>query len=249
MAPMNREATTAPLAPEPSDLAPGLMLSPGARIQGDVTFGFHVVVYPDVVLGEGCSIGDLAVLGKPPTLTPTSRARGVETGPLVVEAGAVVATGAIVCAGARICAGAVVGDQAGLRERAVLGPDSMIGRHCALGPGVTTGARVRMQNSVAFGGPAVVEDDVFIGPGVLAPNDPTAARHGSGDELQGPILRRACRIGAGALLMPGIEVGEEAFVGAGAVVTRDVRPRSVVKGAPARVSRDVTDAELLERWR
>ena len=62
-------------------------------------------------------------------------------------------------------------------------------------------------------------------------------------------LRRACRIGGGAVLLPGVEVGEEAFVAAGAVVTRDVPPRTVVMGVPARVVREVPDEELLERWR
>jgi acetyltransferase-like isoleucine patch superfamily enzyme len=59
------------------------------------------------------------------------------------------------------------------------------------------------------------------------------------------VLRRACRVGAGAVLLPGVEVGEEAFVGAGAVVTRDVAPRSLVVGVPARHVREVSEAELL----
>ena len=56
-----------------------------------------------------------------------------------------------------------------------------------------------------------------------------------GDDLRGATLRRACRVGGGAVLLPGVEIGEEAFVAAGAVVTRDVPPRAVVMGLPARV--------------
>ena len=62
------------------------------------------------------------------------------------------------------------------------------------------------------------------------------------------MLRRACRVGGGAVLVPGVEVGEEAFVAAGAVVTRDVPPRAVVMGVPARHVRDVGDEDLLERF-
>jgi acetyltransferase-like isoleucine patch superfamily enzyme len=91
----------------------------------------------------------------------------------------------------------------------------------------------------------VVEDDVFIAPGVVLTNDPRAGRRAGGEELVGALLRRACRLGAGAVLLPGIEVGEEAFVGAGAVVTRDVAPRSVVIGVPAQVVREVPAEELL----
>ncbi len=65
----------------------------------------------------------------------------------------------------------------------------------------------------------------------------------------GPRLRRACRIGGAVVLTPGVEVGEEAFVAAGAVVTKDVPARAVVMGVPARVAREVPDADRLEHWR
>ena len=60
-----------------------------------------------------------------------------------------------------------------------------------------------------------------------------------------PTIRRGARIGGGAVLCPGIEIGEEAFVGAGAVVTKDVPARALVVGNPARQVRDVPDEELL----
>jgi acetyltransferase-like isoleucine patch superfamily enzyme len=74
-------------------------------------------------------------------------------------------------------------------------------------------------------------------------------RHPRGEVLIAPVLRRAARIGAGAILLPGVEVGEEAFVAAGALVTRDVAAREVVMGVPARAVRRVPDEDLLERWR
>jgi acetyltransferase-like isoleucine patch superfamily enzyme len=95
----------------------------------------------------------------------------------------------------------------------------------------------------------VVEDDVFLGPGVLMTNDNTMGRHPKGEPLSAPIVRRAARVGGAAVLVPGVVVGEEAFIGAGSVVTRDVAPREVVVGLPARATREVGDAELLERWR
>jgi acetyltransferase-like isoleucine patch superfamily enzyme len=75
------------------------------------------------------------------------------------------------------------------------------------------------------------------------------SRHGPGAPLRGALLRRACRIGGGAVLTPGVEIGEEAFLAAGALVTRDVPARAVVMGVPARVVREVGDEDLLERWR
>ena len=63
--------------------------------------------------------------------------------------------------------------------------------------------------------------------------------------MKGPTIRRGARVGGGAVLLPGIEIGEEAFVGAGAVVLEDVPPRAVVVGNPARQIREVPAGELL----
>jgi acetyltransferase-like isoleucine patch superfamily enzyme len=68
-------------------------------------------------------------------------------------------------------------------------------------------------------------------------------------ELRGPALRRACRIGGGALILPGVEIGEEAFVATGSVVTRDVPARTLVMGSPAKAVGEVDDDELIEKWR
>jgi acetyltransferase-like isoleucine patch superfamily enzyme len=62
------------------------------------------------------------------------------------------------------------------------------------------------------------------------------------------VLGRACRVGGGVVLTPGVVIGEEAFVAAGAVVTRDVAARAVVMGVPGRVVRHVGAEDLLERW-
>ena len=125
----------------------------------------------------------------------------------------------------------------------------MIGRGSVVDNDVRIGARVRVQSGVYITAFSTLEDDVFLGPGVLTTNDHTMARHGPGTPTHGVILRRACRVGGGVVLTPGIEIGEEAFVTAGAVVTRDVPARAVVMGVPARIVRSVPDEDLLERWR
>jgi acetyltransferase-like isoleucine patch superfamily enzyme len=226
--------------------APGLVLSPTATVGRDVRFGAHVVVHEGVVLGDGCEVQDHAVLGKPPARGPHADA---EMPPLVLGEGVRVCAGAVVFAGSRIGSGSIVGDQAYVRERVEIGPRSLVGRGSAVDNDVFVGARVSIQTGVYLTGGSVVEDDVFVGPGACTTNDDTMSRHGPEYALRGARLRRACRVGGGAVLCPGVEVGEEAFVAAGAVVTRDVPARTVVMGVPARVVREVPDADLVERWR
>ncbi len=228
--------------------APGLVLHPDAVVGEDVTFGANVVVHAAARIGNGVIVQDNVVLGKPPSLAPTSSTKG-EVGELVIAAGARVCAGAVVFAGARIGEGTIVGDQAYVRERASVGERSVIGRGTAVDNDVAIGARVRVQTMVYLTAFSVVEDDVFVGPCAMTTNDDTMSRHGPEYALRGATLRRACRIGGGAVLVPGVEVGEEAFVAAGAVVTNDVPARTISMGVPARVVRQVSDEDLLERWR
>ena len=106
----------------------------------------------------------------------------------------------------------------------------------------------RLQTGCYVTANSVLEDDVFLGPGVFTYNDNTMARHAPDHPIVGPTIRRAARIGGGARILPGIEIGEEAFVATGAVVTRDVPARALVMGVPARKVGEVGDEELIERW-
>jgi UDP-2-acetamido-3-amino-2,3-dideoxy-glucuronate N-acetyltransferase len=229
-------------------IAPGLVLSPTASVGRDVVFGAHVVVHDGVVIGDGCTIQDGAVLGKPPSLSPRSNAVRGDLEPLVLDDGVVICAQAIVFAGSRIGAGSIIGDQAYVRERTTIGPDTVVGRGSAVDNDVVIGARVRIQTQVYLTAYSLVEDDVFVGPCAMTTNDDKMGRLDRGAPLHGATLRRACRVGGGAVLLPGVEIGEEAFVAAGSVVTSDVPARKVVMGVPARMVRDVPDEDLLEHW-
>jgi UDP-2-acetamido-3-amino-2,3-dideoxy-glucuronate N-acetyltransferase len=228
---------------------PGLVLSPSAEVAPDVVFGANVVVHDGVVLGAGVQVGDGAILGKAPVLGPRSTASREAPGPLVVEAGVRIGAGAIVFAGAQIGAGAIVGDQAFVRERTRIGAASVVGQGSTVDNDTVVGDRVRIQSRVYVTAYMTIEDDVFVGPGAVMTNDDAMGRHERGEPLRGPTLRRACRIGGGSTLVPGVEIGAEAFVAAGAVVTADVPPRAVVMGVPARVVRQVPERDLVENWR
>ncbi len=204
------------------------------------------VVYPGTVIGEGCKILDYAVVGKQPTLSPRSTAKREELPPLELGAGTIVSTGAVVFAGTTLGERAIVGDQACVRERCTIGDDVVIGRGSLVENDTSVGALTKIQAHAYITAYSLLEDNVFIAPCVVTTNDNfmgrTEKRH---DLVKGPTIRRGARIGGGAVLLPGIEVGEEAFVGAGAVVLKDVPARALVVGSPARQIREVPEDELL----
>jgi acetyltransferase-like isoleucine patch superfamily enzyme len=204
------------------------------------------IVYPGTVLGEGCKILDYAVVGKQPTLSPRSTAKREELPPLELGAGTVVSTGAVVFAGTTTGERVIVGDQACVRERCTIGDDVVIGRGSLVENDTSVGALTKIQAHAYITAYSLLEDNVFIAPCVITTNDNFMGRTEKRHELvKGPTIRRGARIGGGCVLLPGIEIGEEAFVGAGAVVIRDVPPRALVVGNPARQIREVPDEELL----
>jgi acetyltransferase-like isoleucine patch superfamily enzyme len=205
------------------------------------------IVYPGTVIGEGCQILDYAVVGKQPTLSPRSTAKREELPRLELGAGTIVSTGAVVFAGTTVGERVVVGDQACVRERCTIGDDVVIGRGSLVENDTSVGALTKIQAHAYITAYSLLEENVFIAPCVITTNDNFMGRTEKRHELvKGPTIRRGARIGGGAVLLPGIEVGEEAFVGAGAVVLRDVPARAVMVGSPARQIREVPEEELLK---
>jgi acetyltransferase-like isoleucine patch superfamily enzyme len=205
------------------------------------------IVYPGTVLGEGVKVLEHAVVGKQPTLSPRSTAKREPLPPVEIGDATIVSTGAVVFAGTSIGARVIVGDQACVRERVTLGDDVVVGRGSLVENDTTVGALTKIQAHAYITAYSTLEDNVFIAPCVVTTNDNFMGRTERRHELiAGPTIRRGARVGGGAVLCPGIEIGEEAFVGAGAVVTKDVPARMLVVGNPARVIREVAGDELLD---
>lgn len=125
--------------------------------------------------------------------------------------------------------------------RAVIGEDCNICSHCFIENDVVVGDRVTVKSGVQLWDGVRLEDGVFVGPNVTFTNDRLPRSRVYPDSFPQTFVRRGASIGGGATILPGLQIGEQAMVGAGAVVTRDVPARAIVVGSPARVIGYVDD--------
>ncbi|MEZ5125856.1 MAG: DapH/DapD/GlmU-related protein [Thermoleophilia bacterium] len=232
---------------QPSPLGHNLLLGAGVSVGANVVFGANVIVYDETVIGDSCYIQDGAVLGKVPSLSPSSTARRGELPPAVLGAGCVISTGAIVYRGTTLGPGCILGDYAGVRERCTLGERVVVGRGSVVENDTRIGDLTKIQSNAYITAYMTIEDRCFIAPCVQTTNDNFMGRTERRHQLiKGATIRKGARVGGGVVLCPGIEIGQDAFIAAGAVVTKDVPARKVLMGVPARVVRDVAEDELLD---
>lgn len=137
--------------------------------------------------------------------------------------------------------GATIGDETKVWHFVHVCSRSVIGKRCVLGqnvfvaPGVILGDGVKVQNNVSLYDGVVVEDDVFLGPSCVLTNVMHPRAHVERkNEFDKTLIRKGASIGANATIVCGNEIGAYAFIGAGAVVTKDVPPHALMIGTPAR---------------
>ncbi len=128
-----------------------------------------------------------------------------------------------------------------IREDNLLGDDVKIWNSSTVDYGCRVGNRVKIHTNVYLAQFTVLEDDVFIAPGVTTANDPHPGCGFSAQCMRGPLIQTGAQIGCGAIILPFVTIGRRALVGAGSVVTRDVPPETVVAGNPAQPLRSIYD--------
>ena len=173
---------------------------------------------------------------------------GSDAGEVHIGAGSVLRAGTIVYGGVSIGRGLQTGHNAVIRGDTTIGDGCVVGTNVVIDGNCTLGDRVKLQSNVYVPTNTRIESDVFVGPCACLTNDKPMAAYSRGiyprsRELVGPSVRRGARIGANSTILPELEIGEDAVVGAGAVVTRDVPARTIVLGVPARPVGEVPQAE------
>lgn len=178
-------------------------------------------------LGNDCRIDPAAIVGL--------MVEGAE-GPAVLGDGAVVRAGSIIYGDVRAGRRFRTGHYVLVRSGTVIGDDVLVGTSSVIDGEVEIGSQVKIETAVYIPTHARVGCRVFLGPRATLTNDRYPLRQRPAYQPEGPILEDDVTIGAGAILLPGVRIGRGSFVGAGAVVTRDVPPWSLVVGNPGRIS-------------
>lgn len=220
----------------------GVTLGPGCQL------GSYVVIHADTVLGAACRVDDHAVLGKTPMRAAASAVTTIkELPPLRFGDACLIGAHVIVYRGAQIGEKVMLADQATVREDVTIGELTIIGRGVTIENKVTVGRRCKVETEAYVTALSSIAEGCFIAPEVTFTNDNFLGR--TKDRFKyhkGVTMERGARIGANTTVLPGKTIGADALVAAGSVVTRDVPPKMIVMGSPAKPLRPVPEDQLLD---
>ncbi len=237
-----------------------------AKIGEEVTLGLFCVIEADAVIGDGCQIGPHVVvhagsqvgrevridahstIGKRPMRARRSIFKDdKELPPCKIGDNCLIGACAVIYAGADLANNCLIADHAAVRENVSIGELTIVGRGVTIENLTTIGRRCKLETGCYITAYSTLEDYCFVAPNVTTSNDNYLGRTEERfKHFKGVTIRRVGRIVAGDVILPGLEIGADAVVAAGAVVTRDVPARKVVLGAPARVFKDTPSEQLLE---
>lgn len=193
-----------------------------------------------ICVGPRASIDASAILGERPE-------RSIAEPTLRIGEDACIRSGSVIYAGSTIGSHFNVGHNTIVREENRIGDHVSIWGNSTVDYGCTIGHRVKIHTGVYVAQFTVIEDDVFLAPGVMLANDPHPGCPRAHDCMRGPILRRGAQIGVNVTVLPFVTIGEHALIGAGSVVTRDIPSAAVAYGNPARVVGTIWDLRCVVR--
>lgn len=224
-----------------AQIASTAIIHDGVTIEDDVIIHDYVVIYPGVTVKAGCEIFDHCVLGKYPT-SPGSTARPLKEqySPVTIGDHSILCPGTVIYIGTVIGAHTLLGDHCSIREDCVVGDYCIISRNVTVNYETTIGHHTKIMDGTHITGNMTIGNHVFISVMCSSTNDNGMGRNGYSEEsVRGATVDDYVTIGAGANLLPNVHIGENAIIGAGALVTRDIPANKVAMGVPARVVRDV----------
>lgn len=234
-----------------ASIGSGSVVAASAQVAEDVIIGHNCIIEDDVTIeagsyvdsgtiirsgahiGRNTFIGSNCIIGE--YLADFCRDRVRHDHPLFIGENSVIRSGSIIYGGSRIGSEFQTGHRATIREGSMIGDHVSVGTLCDIQGDCHIGSYVRLHSNVHVGMKTVIDDYVWVFPYVVFTNDPTPPS----ETLLGVHVESFAIVATGALLMPGVTVGADSLVAAGAVVTKDVPRYAIVMGSPARVRSDV----------
>ena len=185
------------------------------------------IIHPGVKLGKDCVVEDFVIIGAPP--------KGFVPGELetVIGDNAVIRSHTVIYAGNKIGNNFQTGNKANIRELNEISDDVSIGTLSVIEHHVKIGHGVRIHTQAFIPEYCILEEECWIGPNVVLTNAKYPNSSTAKEELKGVTIKKGAIVGANCTILPGVIIGENAFAGAGSVVTKDVCGKGVVAGNPA----------------
>lgn len=215
------------------------------KIGRNVSIGVYTVLHGGTEIGDDVTIEEHCVVGKPEFGYAGIRGevfdgRGSAT---LIDKGCILRSGSVIYADVSLGADVMIGHHSTIRTGVTIGQNSQLAAYSHVERRSSIGHDVRLSPHCHITSECIIEDEVFLGAGVLTVNDRTMiwARTPEGKaslKLKAPYFARGCKVGSGAIIGMGVMIGAKAVVGSGAVVLRDVAANTVVIGLPARLVRE-----------
>lgn len=211
-----------------------MIIEDGVSIGEDCVIESNCMIKRGVVLGSNSYVGVGCIIGER-QIANVSDAKKTRKRELHIGNGALLRSGTILYEGSRIGAEFETGHRVTIREKTDIGDCVRIGTLSDIQGHCRIGSYVRMHSNVHIGMKSEIEDYVWIFPYVVLTNDPTPPS----ENLVGVHIHSFAVVSTGSVILPGVDVGQDALIGAGAVVTRNVAEYKVVAGNPAKEISDV----------
>ena len=218
-----------------------------AVVRHDVIIGNNVTIHPHVVIESGVVLGDNvevfpgAYIGKEPKGPGLARRPSFEPWVKVGD-NCNIGPHSVIYYEVEVGANTLIGDGASIREKCIIGYNCIVSRCVTINYSTSIGSCTKVMDGTHITGNSKVGNNVFIAPNVGSANDNAIGKLPYDETLiTGPTIKDGASIGLGALLLPGVVIGENAVIGAGSVVTTDVPDRAVVMGVPARIKRYIVE--------
>lgn len=198
------------------------------------------IVYPNVSLGKHGEIEDFVIIGKDP-LNKTN----VQEAKTIIGDNFIIRSHTVIYNNNKIGKNFSTGHHVLIREGNAIGDNVSIGSATVIEHHVKIGDNVRIHSQSFIPEYSILEDGCWIGPNVVLTNSYHPRCPYSKKCLKGPVIKKNAKIGANVTILPRVVIGENALVGAGAVVTSNVKPNSIVVGNPAKIIKFVKDLRCI----